>query len=74
MQYLSSSIIFCRPRTWPSIRRNRWRYRSLSCVYPCMPPNIPYPRRVSSRVGGGAPDPDREARFPGQGLRVSFLR
>jgi acyl-CoA synthetase (AMP-forming)/AMP-acid ligase II len=30
MQYLSSSTIRCRPRTWPSMRRSRLRYASFS--------------------------------------------
>src|ERR1700722_15589345 len=38
MQYLSSSTIRCRPRTCPSIRRSRFRYSSLSGVYPYTPP------------------------------------
>jgi len=40
MQYLSSSTIFCRPRTWPSIRRRRVRYLSLSGVYPCIAASV----------------------------------
>ena len=34
MQYLSSSTIRCRPRTWPSIRRSRFRWLVFSALYP----------------------------------------
>src|SRR5215469_269737 len=53
MQYLSSSTIFCKPRTWPSIRRSRLRYSPLLGAYPYMVPprranSLPYPGRVYS--------------------------
>ena len=35
MQYLSSSTIRWRPRTWPSMRRSRLRWAALLSWYPC---------------------------------------